>query len=300
MMISMKRIFWATILLLQASYLLSSSILYAQENTALDSTHWGNQVRFKLIGGAAANQHWVNFADLSNYVVFAPRDEFNPGPPSFSNALAFGWWGGLGVELPLASTLSLGFTANAQSHNVLLTTIEQTRIGASNGTSIDAQIQHTYDIRLLTAGLDAMLGWRPFESAGLSICAGMRGAWMLEGRVLQQEELLEPRFGGFTRQGDRTRNVRQGNIANGQQIQVHALGGLRYDIAIPLQGAWFLISPEVQVGYPLTRITTTESWQLAFLRGGISIGFANRPEVKQPEPVLPPLPPSYNTPTRKQ
>lgn len=289
-------------LALQAALLLvlhGNSRVYAQRTE--DEAHWAKQVRFKISGGASANQHWVNFPELSGYTVFAPRDDMNPGPPNFGNTLSYAWWGGVGVDLPLASTLSLGFLANAQQHNIVLTTIEQTRVGTSVGTSADARIRHSYDVRLLSTGLDMLLAWRPFEGAGLSICAGARGAWLLDRRVFQREELLEPGFGGFTPQGDRVRNVRQGDIQNVRQIQAHALGALRYDIAAPLEGAWLLISPEVQVGYPLTRFTSTEAWQMAFLRAGLSIGIANSPVIKPPEPVLPPPPPpSTSLPSRKQ
>jgi hypothetical protein len=280
--------------------LLSAIAEHVAAQTPNDAAHWSNLVRYKIVGGVAANQHWANFPELSGYPVFAPRDSFNAGPANFRTALGYAWYGGIGVDVPLSSAFALGIMANASSHNAVLTTSEQTRVGTGNGASSDALIQYVYDTRVLTTGLEVMLAWRVFDGAGLSICAGARGAWVLDRRVFQREEIISPAFGGFTPQGDRTRNVRQGAIENVQQIQVHALGGLRYDIAIPLQGAWLLVSPEVQIGYPLTRLTSTEAWQLAFARGGIAISIAPKPIEKPQEPVLPPLPPGYTEPVRKK
>ncbi|TAE30387.1 MAG: hypothetical protein EAZ92_04720 [Candidatus Kapaibacterium sp.] len=276
----------------------ATSILRGQNEQT--SSDWANQVRFKLFGGVAANQHQINAPELTGYPIFTPRDSFNAGPANFQTTVALGWWGGIGVDVPLANTLALSLAASAQPHNVLLTTSEQTRVGTLTGTSIDARIGYVYDIRLLAAGLDALLAWRPIESAGLSICAGARGAWLVERRITQREELLEPNFGGFTPSGERVRNLRQEMLESAQQLQVHALGALRYDAAIPLQGAWLLISPEIQVGYPITRITRQDAWQLAFARAGIAIGFAARPEPKVEPVVYPPLPPGYTAPSSKQ
>lgn len=290
------------ILVLLASWTFSSLQIFAQVRNESEA-HWGNQFRFKLQGGIAANQYWVNFPELNGYEVFTPRNDVNPGPPNFGNSpISYGYWGGIGVDIPLASTLALSIVTNGQTHNTRLSTEERTRVGTFSGASADAVIRHIYDINLITTGGDALFAWRPFEGAGLSICAGARGAWLYDRRISQREELVEPSYGAFSPAGDRTRNVRQGNINNTQQIQAHVLGALRYDIAIPLQGVWLLISPEVQVGYPLTRITTSETWQLAFARGGISIGFANKPEVVMfTEPVGPTLPSSdANVPVRKQ
>jgi hypothetical protein len=263
-------------------------------------THWSELVRIKIGGGVMANQHWANFPELSGYPVFTPRDSFNAGPANFRNTLSYAWYGGIGVDVPLSSAFALGIMANAASHNALLTTSEQTRVGTANGASADALIRYVYDTRVLTTGLEAMLAWRMFEGAGLSLCAGARGAWVLDRRVFQREELVTPTFGGFTPQGDRQRNVRQGAIENVEQIQAHALAGLRYDIAISLQGSWLLITPEVQIGYPLTRFTQTEAWQLAFARGGLAISIAAKPEEKPREPVLPPPPSGYTVPVQKK
>ena len=274
------------------------SLLLAQAEQT--STNWANQVHFKLFGGVAANQHQINAPELTGYPIFTPRDSFNAGPANFQTTVALGWWGGIGVDIPLASTLGLSLAASAQPHNVLLTTSEQTRVGTLAGTSTDARIGYVYDIRLLAAGMDALFAWRPIESAGLSICAGARGAWLVERRITQREELLEPNFGGFTPSGERVRNLRQETLESAQQLQVHALGALRYDIAISLQGAWLLVSPEVQVGYPITRMTRQDAWQLAFARAGIAIGFADRPEPKVEPVVYPPLPPGYTAPARRE
>ncbi|MBL0174566.1 MAG: OmpA family protein [Ignavibacteria bacterium] len=206
--------------------------------------------------------------------------------PQYDDGGGVGIWTGLLYEDAFASQLL--FQARLGVVNVGGSLdADETTVVSVDGFATPGVIRHTIDARLWELEFMPLLVYKPFPK--LSFLAGASGAYLFTRRYAQREALVEPATGSFEN-GQRDRNVSEGEIPDVRTAQFSLVAGLRYDFPFHAQRRWWG-ALEFFATAGLTPIVNDLDWHINTIRLGIAVMYAGNapdPAGRVPEAVQPP------------
>ena len=195
---------------------------------------------------------------------------------------------------PISQRVALGARLGYATLSGTLERDEATRL-IQSGVVINGTFQHRVDATIPAISIEPMMMWRAVGS--FFVDAGVRASLMLDPRVEQTEQIVEPSNSGTfidangvdTRR--RTRNEYEGALG-GSVTNLALIVGLHYELPLKEDRSWIL-APEITMGYGLTSIGGA-SWNVHPFRVGISVMWQS---THTDEPTIDPtLPPPLPTP----
>lgn len=262
--------------------------LSAQTRTSSEAQSNDSSTTREYIGAHFNYQHNIHQADMTGL----------PGIPSccpqYESGSGSGFALGALYELPLNEALFLQLRASFTSHNATLRAREGKGV-LINGAPTLAVVEHQIGSRLMSVGLEPLLGFSPFENAGLYV--GTHLAYMSYAHFDQKEQLVEPEGTGTFENNRRTRNeFPDQQIPEATSFYAGVLGRLNYKLPLSKNDDFFLV-PEVSYTIGLTDVSDGVNWKAGGLRAGAAIQYAipkpapPPPPPPPPTPVIPPKPP---------
>jgi outer membrane protein OmpA-like peptidoglycan-associated protein len=224
--------------------------------------------RFGAVGEYGLNVHLVDFAELPESPLFAPRTALNLGPSNLRAQTRSGFGAALLAEYvfsPTLPTLALGLRLGYAAHDGSASTFESYPVGRVGMTSSLAGSTYRLATTLRAIYAEPMLVWKPFaermEDGGMTLHLGTRiGTW-LQASYTQRETLtfvVGSASGGFTPQTfEQERAAMSGAITSVQRLNAALVAGIGFDIPIQLSGAGaprLFVSPEGSFAFALTDV----------------------------------------------
>jgi outer membrane protein OmpA-like peptidoglycan-associated protein len=245
-----------------------------------DTTVWNiPQPRIGLFGAGVMNWHQAQFSTLPLPNFRSPFSDVNQtGNDSFfTGGLQPSFALGMLVEAPLSTWLGLAFRVSYAAHPYSFVARQTFPTVDTNGNDGSVTFTNTVDAGLSSLGVEAMVQVNPFD--GLNLYAGARGGYFITRTFAQTSTINRPDLA--FQQNRTTWNDNNGTLSNA--LNIAALGGIGYDIRIPLsneQGAAALIiAPEAFAFVGLTPVvsdiggTPAGFWHLHHARAGIALKY---------------------------
>ena len=258
---------------------LGCMLTFAQSDTAL--------LPFRLFGGIEAGLSLQSGSMTRIANVVSCCAEFTSGS-GFSFAV------GGGIETPIGLRIGdenvvLGARVSYQTLPGSMLFDERIGVVIDDQTVTDGISRHDLSIGY------AVLGVSPYVSLpvpiGMPLRArvGFTSGVPLSATFKQSESLLDPTLPGYTYEnGQRTRNVGEGDIPNTAGLFAALNLGVQYEITISPSLA---VVPSLNYQYALTNIATTTNWSASALRAGVDVMMRLAASPPPPPPPPPPTAP---------
>jgi outer membrane protein OmpA-like peptidoglycan-associated protein len=247
--------------------------------TAILTTLNSQEKPMFYVGPYAGYNYNIHFAD------FKKLGNINNCCPLFESGTGSGYAIGGLFEYPLRNEILLGARLGISEIGALLSKDEI--IGNTNGKIFSdslldyATVEHTIDSKIMIIGFEPYVNYKFFGL--IDSYLGFKFAYMISGKIDQQEELIKPDYVTF-KDGKLTRNVYKNvDIPNKNSFLIFGFFGLGFDLNVTKN---ILLTPEVIYYLPLNNIYES-SWKASTWQIGMALKF----------PIFPPkvLPLQYDT-----
>lgn len=186
--------------------------------------------------------------------------------PSYEQGSGSHFVAGLLGELPVTSTLRVGWDLIIGSYSGSLVTTQEEEVNADRQLVI-ATFEHTLSASLLGVGLETYIGYD--VTRNLKVTAGLNGSYLLN-RSFSQQELLASPEGITFENGKRTRLEFEGDVDQASPLSFAVAARVRYDLPITPDRTW-VIAPEICAWYGLTPVIEDVPWTVHGVRIGVSL-----------------------------
>ena len=225
-------------------------------------------------------------------------DQLPPSPsccPGYRSGSGLGYSGGLFFAFPVSDDLEINLRASYMNLSGKLTETETDNVHIFNPATnrgVPGEIEHTIDASLTSVAFNPLISWRMGDQFRLHF--GLNGAFLLDKKFDQKEEIVSPDFGVFRDTQQKERFVLNGQeIKNASPFLAAVTAGASMDFPMNSNHTLFLV-PEFWFNYGLNNVSSDVDWKIHQLTGGIALRYAPReeiiPEPPPPPPQDPPMP----------
>lgn len=233
--------------------------MHAQDEDLIHPTYeW-----MRLGATAAVDQRWLNGS-------FRGLPDVPSCCPEYTSTTATGLSGGVFVEIPITSRISIGTRLAVSELGGDFQTFERELVYAGELESVEATFEHLLKPRVTTIMFEPNLTYNPV--AALTLGFGIQIGYAAVSSFDQSETLLTPENIVFEN-GSKVRNVRSGEIPTQNTFQVALTGRLGYEWALDDIGQ-LTLGPELSYSHALTNVVDGINWKTNALRMGIIVRYS--------------------------
>lgn len=189
--------------------------------------------------------------------------------PEFTGGAGSGFFAGLVYIAPINPTWLLDMRMHYGAYSVTMVESQTLPIKTLDGSTVNAQIDHSLKGSFAQIGIEPMVGYRLTQD--FSLRAGIMAGYRVAASYEQSETLVQPLNATFET-GSRKRNSAEGNIKASNNLVLGLTLGASYDLALNSNRTMFL-SPEVLITLSPLDVVNNVSWKVQHIRAGFALTF---------------------------